>query len=1025
MNKLKIYLTACSLAAINSGAIAATSVDVNTEFHAVSSISAVEDNITVTGKVKGNDGNPLPGVTVSVKGSSNGTITDADGIFSIEVPENGELILSYAGYLAQTVSINGTKDLGVIVLELDDNKIVHTAFKDEKADEILGGVSYVNIDEIIDKNYFNYTLDNLYTFVSGYNVNTLWGYSGVLSIVDGVPRDLDNVKPDEIESITFMKGAQAVVLYGSAGSKGAILITTKRGKQQDMKISVRANTGVYVDKSYPEYLGAAEYMTYYNQARANDGLDPLYTDEQIYNTAAGTNPYRYPDVDFYSSDYISKYSNRTEVAAEINGGNKFARYYSNVGYYGSNDNLKFGEGANLSTNRFSIRGNVDMNFNDYISAAVDANVTMYNNGGYVTNNGSYFEAASKWRPNRISPFIPTSYINEYATEAQDLISLTDNIYDGQFLAGSSTDQTNVFADLLYAGKTKSTIRQFQFDLRLDFNLSKLLNGLSFHTMAAMDYNTAYSTNYTNKYAVFVPTWTNVNGKDEIISLEKINEDRKSGVQNINARYNNRITAFFAHFDYNRVFGQHTINSMLLANGSQNEVTGKYHSASNVNLGFDFHYDFAKRYFATFTAALPYSAKMEEGSRAGFSPSLSLGWNISNEAFFNKGLISNLMLSVSASDISQDEDIDGYFNYLGIYAIGSYVTWGASGNQNGFQSKQAANPNFGFIHRKELSANLKLGMLNNDLTFDFSAFSSLTTGLVYQPTGLYPSYFSYNGSSFIPNLNYNEDLRQGFDLGVKFRKQIGEVKLIAGINGTYVSVKANKRDDSQYADEYQYRQGTKLNTYWGYECLGYFKDADDIASSPSQASFGQEIKPGDLKYKDQNGDGMIDNKDMVDLGKVNGWQYGAPYTLGVNVSASYKNFTLYVLGIAQTGSYSMINSSYYYPSADDKYSANVRNTWTPENPNAEYPRLTTSNGANNYQSSDFWLRKTSYFDITRVQLTYDLPASLFQNVRFLSGASVYVSGSNLLTISKDRERLELNVGTNAQTRFYNLGVKVNF
>ena len=159
MNKLKIYLTACSLAAINSGAIAATSVDVNTEFHAVSSISAVEDNITVTGKVKGNDGNPLPGVTVSVKGSSNGTITDADGIFSIEVPENGELILSYAGYLAQTVSINDTKDLGVIILELDDNKIVHTAFKDEKADEILGGVSYVNIDEIIDKNYFNYTIN--------------------------------------------------------------------------------------------------------------------------------------------------------------------------------------------------------------------------------------------------------------------------------------------------------------------------------------------------------------------------------------------------------------------------------------------------------------------------------------------------------------------------------------------------------------------------------------------------------------------------------------------------------------------------------------------------------------------------------------------------------------------------------------------------------------------------------------------------------------------------------------------------
>lgn len=1020
MNRLKIYLTACSLAALPT-IVSAEGVTTAINTSEVHSPIAVQDNITVTGKVTDESGKPLAGVTVSQKGTDNSTISDINGDFSIEASDDGELVFSLVGYSTQTVSINGNENVGNITI----SKLIHTAFKDEKADEILGGVSSVDIESIIDENYFTNTLDNLYTFVSGYNGNTMWGYDGVLAIVDGVPRDLNNVKPDEIESITFMKGAQAVVLYGSRGAKGAILVTTKRGKIQDMKISVRANTGINVAKSYPEYLGAAEYMTYYNQARANDGLEPLYSDEQIYNTSIGNNPYRYPDVNFYSDEYIRKITNRTDVTAEINGGSKFARYYSNVSYYNTNSNLKLGEGDNMGTDRFSIRGNVDMDFNDYISAAVDANITMYNNKGYVTNNGSFFDAAATWRPNRIAPFIPTSYISEYAYDAQDLVSISENIYDGQFLAGSSTDQTNVFADLLFAGKTKNTIRQFQFDLRLDFDLSKLLEGLSFHTMAAMDYNTSYNTSYTNSYAVFVPTWTNVNGKDEIINLTKINEDKHSGVQNINANYNNRTTSFFAHFNYDRTFGNHTIKSMLLANGFQTVVTGSYHVTSNANLGLDIHYDFDKRYFAAFTAAMPYSAKLEEGSRAGFSPSASLGWNISNEDFFNKGFISNLMLSVSASDLNQDIDIDGYFNYLGIYSLGSYVTWGSSGNQNGFQSKQAANPDFGYIHRKELSANLRMGMLNNNLTFDFSAFSSLTTGLVYQPTGSYPSYFTFNGSSFIPNLNFNEDLRRGFDLSVNYRQNIGEVKLTAGINATYINVKAHKRDDVEYEYEYQHREGTNLNTYWGYESLGYFKDQADIDNSPVQASFGQTIKPGDIKYKDQNGDNIIDNKDMIDLGKVNGWQYGAPYTMGVNLSASYKNFTLYVLGIAQTGYYSTFNSSYYYPANEEKYSANVRDTWTPENPYAKYPRLTTSNGANNYATSDFWLTKISRFDLTRVQLTYNLPSTLFENNRVISGVSVYVSGSNLATISKESEKLQLNVGSDPQNRFYNLGVKVNF
>ena len=214
---------------------------------------------------------------------------------------------------------------------------VQIAFRKVAESDLTGGVSVINMQELNDKNYSTYSLDNLQGYVGGWNGNSLWGMdgdnAGYLVLVDGVPRDADNVLPSEIEQITFLKSASAVVLYGSRASKGVIYITTKRGKEQEkLQIDVRANTGFYVPKSYPKYLGSAEYMTLYNEALANDGLDPLYSDTEIYNYASGANPYRYPNVDYYSSDYLKKAYNRSDVTAEFSGGNKRARFYSNIGY---------------------------------------------------------------------------------------------------------------------------------------------------------------------------------------------------------------------------------------------------------------------------------------------------------------------------------------------------------------------------------------------------------------------------------------------------------------------------------------------------------------------------------------------------------------------------------------------------------------------------------------------------------------------------------------------------------------------
>ena len=909
----------------------------------------------------------------------------------------------------------------------EDSTLVNVAFRKVAKQDIMGGVSTVNVRELTEKNYNTYSLDNMQGYVSGYNGAGMWGYTDQLVLIDGVPREANNVKPDEIESITFLKGAQAVVLYGSKAAKGAILITTKRGKVNNgLSVNVRANTGWAVAKSYPEYLGSAEYMYLYNEARANDGIStPLYSAETIAKYASGANPYRYPDVEFYSSEFIKKSYNRTDVTAEIEGGNDRAKFYANVSYYRQGDFLKVGEAANNYVDRFNVRGNVDIKLNNFINAYVNANATYYNSKS--ANGGSYWEKAATFRPNRVAPLIPLSYIDPNAQQAVTLIGTTKNYLNGCFLGGAQTDLTNIFADYYFAGKNTWTSRQFQFDSGVDVDLNSITKGLSFHAMVAVDYRTAYTTSFNDTYATFTPTWSEYNGKDVIVALNTFDTvDKHSGVQNISGSTDNQTIAFNAHFDYARTFGNvHNVNAMLVANGYQQSESGTYHKVSNANLGLQLGYNYDRKYYADFALAAPWSAKLPEGKRAGFSPSFTLGWNIANENFMKDSAFNDLVLSASYSDLVTDLGIDEYYMYLGAYQSGGWWDWNGMSGHAGVQSKRGSNDDLGYIHRKEFSVNLRGSVLDRALTFDASFFVSKMTGQIITASNQMPSYFMvyYPESSFRPYINFNDDKRTGLDIALNYKKNFGDFGLQVGANYTYYTTKATKRDDTNYADAYQYRQGKPLDAIWGYECLGFFQDEADIKSSPNQSYFGQTIAPGDLKYKDQNNDGVIDNKDQVNLGK-GGW-YGAPSTLGINVTLKYKNFTLFMLGTGSFGGNGVRNNSYWWVKGEDKYSAAVRDRWTPETANtAAYPRLTTGNGANNYVTSDFWMYSTSRFDLNKVQLSYDFDKKLFGN-SFVKGVQVYVSGNSLLTIAKEREILEMSVGSAPQTRFYNLGFKVAF
>ncbi len=931
-------------------------------------------------------------------------------------------------------------------------KKVHVAFRDKDADHLLGGVSYVDMEELQKKDYTMGSLEDMYALVGGWNGNNLWGMDNdrldnndnsnmPLVIIDGVKRPSNNVLPSEIEQITFLKGAQAVVLYGAKGAKGAILITTKRGKVDGLQIQANANTGFYVAKEFPEYLGSAEYMTLYNEARANDGLEPKYTQQDIYNHASGLNPYRYPNVNYYSDEYIRKAYNRSDATLEIQGGGSRAHFYTNINYYRLEDLINFGPAKDNYTDRFSVRGNVDLVVNKVIKGFANASATFYNEN---KNKGNFWSDAANMRPNfpeNAAPLIPIDMVDPNASNALAILGKSLNLLDGKYFpGGTKATQTNAIADCYFGGRTRAVSRQFQFDAGIIYDLDKFVKGLSFKTLFSIDYAANYSLSYDNKYAVFIPTWSNYNNEDAIVGIVQQNDEVVTGHMAMSDTKYRQTISWNGHFDYDHTFGgKHHVTGMLLANMYTTTASGTYHRYANANLGLQAGYDYKGRYFADLSLAGVHSARLPEGNREAISPSFTIGWNIAKESFMKGTAVDDLMLSASYSNLNEDIDVymgdKNYYLYDALWSTaGSGFSWNEGVSTNRTYSTMGSNPALDFIHRKEWSVSLRGSFFNKLITTDLTFFNTDMDGFIIQNPTTFPSYLAggLSGSSFKPAINNNIQNRKGLDFSITAQKQIGKVYAQLGVVGTYLETN-NKKYDELVEYDYQHVEGHALDAIRGYKCLGFYTYDDFDAVTKDgvtkytlkqglpKPKIGGTIMPGDLKYEDVNGDGNLDTKDQVDLGKSG--TFGSPLTLGVNLTLKYKNFTLFVLGNGQFGAYGMKNNSYYYMQGDNKYSVNVLGRWTPETAaTATHPRLTTMNSANNAAASTFWMYSTDRFNIRKVQLTYDFPKEMFDG-KIVKALTIYLNGNDLLTISKNRKIMETAVGYAPQTRFYNLGVKV--
>lgn len=931
-------------------------------------------------------------------------------------------------------------------------KKVHVAFRDKDADHLLGGVSYVDMEELQKKDYTMNSLDDLYAIVGGWNGNNLWGMDNdrldnndngnlPIVIIDGVKRPSNNVLPSEIEQVTFLKSAQAVALYGAKGAKGAILITTKRGTVDGLQITANANTGFHFAKEFPDYLGSAEYMTLYNEACLNDQLasGAKYSQMDIYNHASGSNPYRYPNMNYYSSDYVRKAYNRSEGTLEIQGGGGRAHFYTNINYYRVEDLLDFGPAKDNYTDRFSVRGNVDLVVNKAVKGFANASATFYNAN---KNKGDFWAEAATMRPNfpqNAAPLLSIDMVDPNASKALAILGKSLNLIDGKYFPGGTVaTQKNVIADCYFGGKTTDVRRQFQFDAGIIYDMNKFVKGLSFKTQFAIDYAANYSLSYNNEYGVFIPTWSNYGGQDVIVALTQQGDEKVTGRMSMSNSAYRQTISWNGHFDYDHTFaGKHHVSGIFLANMYTTTSSGEYHRYANANLGLEGSYDYMGRYFADVTLAGVHSARLPKGNREAISHSFTLGWNLAKENFLKDSFVDDLLLSASYSNLSEDIDVymgdNLFYIYDARWSTGSAsFTWNEGAGTNRTYSTTGSNPVLDFVHRKEFTVSLRGSFFNNLINTEFTYFNTDMDGYIVQNPTTFPSYLAsgLGGSSFRPALNNNVNNLTGLDFGVKFNKKFGKVDASLGFVGTYLTTEAKTLDEI-VQDEYQAKQGRPLDVLWGFKCLGFYSLDDFDLSTTTDGktkytlkagvptpSIGGNIQPGDLKYEDVNGDGIITTRDQVDLGHTS-----SPFTFGVNLTLKYKNFTLFVVGNGQYGANAMKNNSYYYMQGDNKYSVNARGRWTPETANtATHPRLTTLNSNNNAVASTFWLYSTDRFNLRKVQLTYDFPKEMWEG-KVVKALSIYLNGNDLLTISKNRDIMETSVGYAPQTRFYNLGVKV--
>ena len=913
---------------------------------------------------------------------------------------------------------------GVVLGAEENNKFglndeIDLGFIKRSKKEVVGAASYVNPPDLLQydqSQYVPYAILGRITGLQG--SNSIRGLDGALVVIDGIPgRIADLINMEEVEQITVLKDANAVALYGSMARNGVILITTKRGVVGKNKMNVVVNAGVRDPIVMPNYLGAANYMELFNEAKLNDKRTTgLYTNDQIDSTRLGLNPYKYPDVDFASDEYIKPLTYYVSALADFRGGTENTKYYINMGY--QHDESIYKLDNETGYDQFNVRANIDFKINDWIRSSLDV-VGMI--GSSKRAHANLLEANASFRPNMYSPTLPISMMN---LENEQLKGMVDaaNKYNGHILGVSQTfSDYTPYASAVAEGYQRNRTRISQVNNQIDFDLSGITEGLSAKTYLSFDFYNQYTASVSNQYATYEPEWDG----NTIIGLKKFGEDSKDQVESVETNFFGVRYGFYGLINYEKQIKEnHNINVSFIGFANQTEWKDQLQPGKNAHLALNFSYSYKNKLLADFSGAYSNSVKLAEGNRGAFSPTLGLAYILSEESFLdNSSWLNYFKLRGSFGLINSDLGINDYYLYNSEYARGNnWYAWADNYNEQSTIIQKGVNEDLSNEVREDINIGFEAILIDN-IWLEANYFKTDMDKQVTQLTTPYPSYYN----AFRPYGNFNTDTYSGVELGANYKFSSG--KFGGNIGARYLySTSERTKVDEKYNYEYLYRQGTPADAIWGLEDLGFYSENDFEVDEENggiklveglpvpdfSASGG--LQPGDLKYVDQNNDGKIDGQDSVQIGR---WR--APHFYSGEIALTYDRFTLFVLMTGETGSQGVKSNSYFRVQGQDKYSEVVLRRWTPETAeSATFPRLGSEENTNNFgPTSTFWLYDASHFTIQRAQLTYEVPQ------QFVDSFSVYAACSNLATFGPNTDIMQLRVGSEPNYRYYTLGLRMKF
>lgn len=1025
-------------------------------------------NVTVKGKVVDEQDKPLPGVTVTVIGSTRGVITDVEGNYSIDVKQTDRLLFSFVGLESQTILVGNRRILDVTLKEKIDEleEVTVVAFATQKKESVIGSITTINPTELkVPSSNLTTAIagriagvisyqrsgepgqDNADFFIRGV---TSFGYKkDPLILIDGIEStstDLARLQTDDIASFSIMKDATATSLYGSRAANGVILIKTKEGKEGKAKISFRVENFVSMPTRNVELADPITYMELHNEAVLT--RDPLgilpYSKQKIDNTAAGLNKYMYPTTD-WRSELIKDYTMNQSVNLNVSGGGTVARYYVAGGFNQNNGLLKVDKRNNFNSNidlkTYSVRSNVNINLTPSTQLDVRVNGTFDEYTGPIYGGTQVYRNVMRTNSVLFSPYYDPDEEHQYV----------QHVMFGNYDDGTGVFYLNPYAEMVRGYRNYSrSVMTAQFEVKQ--NLNAFIPGLSLRSMANTSRNTFFET--VRAYNPFWYQATSYNRLTDTFKLTLLNEDRGTeylgyapGGKDVQANFYTESA-----LNYDQSFrDKHAVNGLFVFI-AQHRITGNAGDLQsslpfrNVGLAGRATYSYDNRYFSELNFGYNASERFHKKYRWGFFPSVGFAWTVSNENFWKpyKKIVNNLKVKgtygLTGNDaIGSSNDRFLYLSNVNMNDAGRSAVFGRDNGYglNGISISRYSDPEITWEISKKTNIGLEVGLFDQfQIQADF--YKEIRSNIL-QTRAATPAEM---GLSAMPQTNIGKAEGKGMDLSVDYNKIFNKDFWMQGrVNLTYAKSKFLVYEEYSYEDiaPWKSRLGYPINQQWGYLAERLFVDDAEADKSPHQ-NFG-EYGGGDIKYRDINDDGQITTLDMVPIG----YPTLPEIVYGFGISTGYKkiDLSLFFQGLARESFWIDVNAtapfqSYYYSGErlpgrpqNQLLKAYADDHWSEDNQNiyALWPRLSTTNigQSNNAQTSTWFMRNGAFLRLKQVELGVTMPSTMLKHLK-MENFRVYLSGTNLLCWSKF-DLWDVEMGGNGLgypiQKLFNIGIQATF